>query len=60
MDLKLLPTHLEISIPRYFREDDKQRILERDTLMDTLLMEFHDTKNPEEEVYEDKPYSTDK
>ena len=54
MDLKLTPDCIEIPIPRYFREDDKKRIDERNFLIDELLMEYHDTKEPEVEEFEDR------
>eukprot|EP00825_Cyclidium_porcatum_P036878 TRINITY_DN3980_c0_g1_i10.p1 TRINITY_DN3980_c0_g1~~TRINITY_DN3980_c0_g1_i10.p1 ORF type:complete len:316 (+),score=74.51 TRINITY_DN3980_c0_g1_i10:76-1023(+) len=60
MDLKLMPTNLEIQIPRYFREEDKQRIQERNQMLDSFLLEFHETKNPEEEVFEEKSLVMDR
>lgn len=48
MDLKLTPKCLEVPIPRFFREDDRRRIEERDTLVSELLQEFHETAEPEE------------
>lgn len=53
MDLKLTPDCLDIPIPRYFREEDKKRLDERNQLLDQLLMEYTESMEPQEEMYED-------
>ena len=53
MDLKLTPDCLDIPIPRFFREEDKKRLEERDQLLDQLLLDYTDTNEPQEEQYED-------
>ncbi|KAL4506963.1 hypothetical protein ABPG72_001384 [Tetrahymena utriculariae] len=53
MDLKLTPDCLDIPIPRYFREEDKKRLDERNQILDALLLEYTDTNEPQEEQYED-------
>jgi hypothetical protein len=56
MDLKLTPDSLEVPIPRYFkREEDFRRLDERNQLVDKLLIDFHETSAPEEEVIIDRP-----
>lgn len=53
-DLKLTPDHLEVPIPRYFRkETDKERLDERNQIIDKMLIEFHETCEPEEIIYEE-------
>jgi len=47
MDLKLTPDCIDIPIPRYFREDEKKRLDVRNYMIDDLMMEYHDTKEPE-------------
>lgn len=55
MDLKLLPNNLEFALPFYFREDDPNKTREeRNQAIDKLLVQFHETSLPEEEVLEDK------
>ena len=55
MDLKLTPESLEVPVPRYFRRDDPDKVLtERNQIIDKMLVEFHDTNAPEEEVVEDR------
>lgn len=49
MDLKLTPDCIDLPIPRYFREEEKRRLDERNFLIDELLLEYHDTKEPEVE-----------
>jgi len=49
MDLKLTPDCLDIPIPRFFREEDKKRLEERDQLLDQLLLDYTDTNEPQEE-----------
>jgi hypothetical protein len=53
MDLKLTPRVLEIPVPRYFREDRREKIEERDQLMLQYMDEYHGTTSPEEEVLDD-------
>lgn len=55
MDLKLPVDSIEFILPRYFKEEDpnKQRD-ERNQAIDKLLVQFHDTSLPEEEVIEYK------
>jgi IQ and AAA domain-containing protein len=55
MDLKLTPDCIDLPIPRYFREEEKRRLDERNFLIDELLLEYHDTKEPEVEQWEDRP-----
>lgn len=55
MDLKVLPKELEFQLPTYFREDDPNKAREeRNQAIDKLLVQFHETSLPEEEVLEDK------
>ena len=55
MDLKLLPNNLEFPLPHYFREDDpNKKREERNQAIDKLLVQFHESSLPEEEVLEDK------
>lgn len=46
MDLKLTPDCLDVPIPRYFREEDKKRLDERNQLLDQLLMDYTETMDP--------------
>jgi hypothetical protein len=55
MDLKLTPSSLEVAIPRYFLEEDKKKLDERNDLVEKMLIDTHETAEPEEEVYEDNP-----
>lgn len=43
MDLKLTPRCLEVPIPRYFAEEDRKRLDERNGLVKKLMLELHDT-----------------
>ena len=55
MDLKLTPDSLEVPIPRYFKKEENiQSLEERNQIVDKLLVDFHDSNQPEEEVWEDK------
>ena len=47
MDLKLTPDCIDIPIPRYFSEDEKKRLDVRNYMIDDLMIEYHDTKEPE-------------
>jgi len=53
IDLKLQPSALEIPVPRYFLEDDRENLETRKQLLDKILLgEFH-TDEPEEDEEED-------
>ena len=52
MDLKLLPDNLEFILPHFFREIKTRD--ERNQAIDKLLIQFHDTNQPEEEVVDFK------
>jgi len=54
MELKLTPRVLEVPVPRYFREDRKDKIEERDQLVIQFLEDYHGTAAPEEEVLDDR------
>lgn len=47
MDLKLTPKVLEVPVPRYFREDRRQKIEERDQMMLQFMEDYHGTTQPE-------------
>jgi hypothetical protein len=54
MEQKLTPTVLDIPIPRYFKEENQREQDKRNQLVDKLLMQFHDTNMPEEEIIEER------
>ena len=54
MDLKLSPDILEVKIPKYFLEQEKERRDERNQLIDRQLLQFQETCEPEEEVIQDR------
>ena len=49
IDLKLEPDDLEIAIPRYFREDNSDKMVERRLLLDNGLKRKHGNTLPEED-----------
>jgi hypothetical protein len=53
MDLKLTPKCLDVPIPRYFVEEDRKRLDERNGMIKQMMIEFHDTCEPEQEVIMD-------
>ena len=54
MELKLTPKVLEVPVPRYFKEDRKDKIEERDQLVIQFMEDYHGTTAPEEEVLDDR------
>lgn len=51
MNLKLTPKHLEIPMPRYFREEGKKQVEDRNKAIEELMQEHHGTTFPEEEEF---------
>ena len=54
MEQKVTPRVLDIPVPRYFREDNQRDRDKRNQMIDKLLLQFHDTNMPEEEVIEER------
>ena len=52
---KRIMSSLEVSLPRFFRDEFIKQREYRNQMLDKLLMQFHETNMPEEEVYDDKP-----
>lgn len=51
MNMKLTPKFLEIPMPRYFKEEGKKQVDERNKLIGEFMQEHHGTTFPEEEQF---------
>jgi len=54
IELKLSPKCLEIPVPRCYKEDNFVERDKRNQMVEKLLVQFHDTSMPEEEVIEER------
>lgn len=53
-EMKVTPQVLDLTVPRYIKEQDIQDRDKRNQMVDKLLVQFHDTSAPEEEVIEER------
>ncbi|KRX02464.1 P-loop containing nucleoside triphosphate hydrolase [Pseudocohnilembus persalinus] len=53
MDFKLMPDCVEIPIPRFCTEDEKDRLDERDSLVKSLIQDLQETSKPQQEKYKE-------
>ena len=54
LELRLRPSEMEMSIPRYFRNDRVPEKDKRNQIVEKFLVDLKETSLPEEEVIEEK------
>lgn len=53
-ELKITPQALSIPVPRYLLEDNQEERDKRNQMIRKLMMTYHETVAPEEEVFVDR------